>query len=889
MKRKICFSPGFHKKMPLHLKDKHLSGIYRILPWLHVTGAFFVVMCNALFSAIHSPLGLEISAGESPGFSWIQANMTTCMSMVLVYLFGVGWIQIGHPQRSSSTAKRWLPLLIFLESLGMGVMGMSIVFEQAALLHPVSTVLMISVLAQATLAFQYSEQRIIRQRALNFQQNSANTGIFLSLLFILGAFVSSIEPSWHRLADQIVLDSKWDVLLGYIFPAILSGTINVWFGIGMIILVAGLTQLLHTSNVAKKFHWSPYFPIFFALIVAFSALLFVTLYYAIAWQIEQLHLKTTIWQLIIFFSASGGLFLSHVLFRLIALIPRRQQSNMIGVVSLTMGAAFIFPITWLLTLRSNAKAGRILIYTSTLGACAAIGYLMLFGEIFNPWFTAFSYLKGAIIIIVSVAAAGTATLLIEQGFTLRTHTSFRFHRQGVALAIATIVGFLPFWALTKNPEIKAALLQFNELTRVDSTFARAFARGLQIDQWIRLGQRPHQNEHPHPWPQPWKLKKTRPSRLPEAFNLLIIVVDALRGDAFHSAGYHRNLTPFLDRWTREEAISFRRAYSQGGGTFAALPFLVAGRSRFALYGPDMHRENLYFKIAQTEGIQHYMLMKEFGPRHLYPPDLPVTELTIPRGVSDRQSATADEVFTAARDAIGALPRGERFLCFLQLMDVHNDLWKKEGGLDFGDSPRDLYDNNLSYVDRALSRFVAWLKHEGIYDRTVILFTADHGEQFWEHGASLHGHTVYEEEIRIPLILVAHGLPKRFEAVPVIAADIAPTLADLAGYSVDPPYDDSRMGISLLPLILGKDRQRYLKRDVAGRASFKQRYFLYRNWEWKLVYFAEFDILQLFNVAKDPEEKHNLLVEESSLAAGLEQDLFEYLKTVEGKTYRSTIK
>ena len=169
-----------------------------------------------------------------------------------------------------------------------------------------------------------------------------------------------------------------------------------------------------------------------------------------------------------------------------------------------------------------------------------------------------------------------------------------------------------------------------------------------------------------------------------------------------------------------------------------------------------------------------------------------------------------------------------------------------------------------------------------------MFTSDHGEQFWEHGASLHGHTVYEEEIRIPLILVSQGIRKRFEDVPVSAADMAPTIADLAGYSIDPPYDDPHMGISLVPLILGNERQPYLKRDVVGRASFKRRYFLYRNWEWKLVYFAELDLLQLFNVVKDPLEKHNLITEEPKLAADLEKSLLEYLKKVEGRTYWSTL-
>ena len=377
--------------------------------------------------------------------------------------------------------------------------------------------------------------------------------------------------------------------------------------------------------------------------------------------------------------------------------------------------------------------------------------------------------------------------------------------------------------------------------------------------------------------------------LPDNFNLLIIIVDALRGDAFHSAGYRRNLTPFLDFWAMDEAVSFRRAYSQGGGSFSAIPFLVAGRSRFKLYGPDLYRENLYFNMARAEGIQHYMVMKGFGPRAVFPPDFPVLELEIPRSVNDQRSATADEVFNSARTAIGRLPKKERFLCFLHLMDVHNNLWKKAGGIDFGDDPRDLYDNNLSYVDRAFSRFVDWLKQEHIYNQTVILFTSDHGEQFWEHGASLHGHTLYEEEIRIPLILLVHGIQKRFDDIAVIAADMAPTLADLAGYSVAPPYDDPHMGISLVPLILRDERGPYLKRDVVGRASFKRRFFFYRNWEWKLVYFAGLDLFQLFNVVQDPMERNNLIQEEPGLAGEMGKDLFDYLAKVEGVNYFNPFK
>jgi glucan phosphoethanolaminetransferase (alkaline phosphatase superfamily) len=869
--------------LPADGKKKEIN---RLLPWLHFLAAFLIVVFSALFSAVRSPLGQEISTGESPGFAWIRANITTFIGLGLVYLILVSWIQLRQMRRSNLIT-RLLPLLVCFELLSIAVIALLLFSQHTKFLPFVQFVLLISILLQRVFALSFRRLPKIDPQSVLLKNPAANSGLFLILLFVYGAAISFLDPSRHRLADPTLLDTNFESLLRHVFPMVLSGMTGVWLGIAMLIIIVGIHRLFFKLYLNKNY-WIIHLLILFCTIMFFTGFLLITLYHAISWQIDSMHLKSTVWQLFIFLIVSGGILFSSAFYKIIHHKPRAQQSSMIGIVSLTLGAAIFYPITRLMKFQRKPNISWRLLLIFTFGACVLIGYLVLFGDVFNPWFTAFSYLKGAILKIISVIAAGIAVLMVESFFSLKAATKQKFYRRAAVLVMAAVLGFLPFYALGKYPEVKVAVLQFNELARVDTAFARELASVLKFNKWMNLGQRPSQNSHTHPWPQPWRLSNTHPSLLPEGFNLLIIVVDALRGDAFHSAGYHRNLTPFLDRWAREEAISFRRAYSQGGGSFAAFPFLVAGRSRFNLYGPGLYRQNLYFKIAQAEGIQHYMLMKGFGPRDIYPPDFPVTELAIPHAVSDRRSATADEVFDSAKNAIDALPIGERFLCFLQLMDVHNDLWKKDGGTDFGDGPRDLYDNNLSYIDRAFKRFVSWLKHQGLYEKTVILFTSDHGEQFWEHGASLHGHTIYEEEIRIPLILVSHGLQKRFEDVPVIAADLAPTIADLAGYTVDPPYDDPHMGISLLPLILDKERQRYLQRDVVGRASFKRRYFLYRNWQWKLVYFAELDLLQLFNVIEDPLEKNNLLNERPFLAAEMEKNLLDYLGKVEGRTYHGLL-
>ncbi len=95
----------------------------RVLPWLHFSAAILVVVTNALFSAVHSPLGQEISAGESPGFAWIRANITPCVGIGLVYLILICWIQLRQMRQSSFGADRWLPFWVCLQVLSIAAIA----------------------------------------------------------------------------------------------------------------------------------------------------------------------------------------------------------------------------------------------------------------------------------------------------------------------------------------------------------------------------------------------------------------------------------------------------------------------------------------------------------------------------------------------------------------------------------------------------------------------------------------------------------------------------------------------------------------------------------------------------------------------------------------------
>lgn len=861
-----------------------LRKLFNTLSWLHFTGAVLTFLLFYFFTAIHSQLGHEISAGESPGFAWLGKHISIFMALAVGYLIFVGWLQHLWTRARVGNYIRTLKIAAFIQFVSIGILALAVYHGWNNLKSAVPFILLASILLQAYANF-WCQQFQNKSDTYRLQQNETHPLLFLILLLFLNVIIAQLDPSWQRLKDHIHPQSGIEIILQKIIPPVFAGTTGLWFGIVTLALLA-LSALLQTKFKSQSSIKSiSFFLPFFLLCGFFTAIFLTALTYAVEWQVHKLGLEPAIFALALMVCGCGGALFSIAYVRILDYLPRTPKQSSVGIVCVSLGAVVIYPLFWLITSRSYRRSMWLLLLVSLLSLSGLASYLLLYGDLFNPWFTAFSYFKGMLLKTNTIVAAGTLVLVFEALFSVEP-TALRGHGKiWILVVVVFFLGFLPFGLLDKYPNAKLTLLQFSDLTRVESAYARELAGILKLDGWVRMGQNPGFNHHPHPWPQPWELKKTNPSILPDNFNLIVIVVDALRGDAFHSAGYHRNLTPFLDKWAKQDAVSFRRAYSQGGGSFAAFPFLVAGRSRFSLYGPDLYRENLFLKIARAEGIQHFMVMKGFGPRSIFPPENPVIELAIPSAVSDRRTATADEVFGSARKAISQLPSAERFLCFLHLMDVHNDLWKKPGGIDFGNSPRDLYDNNLSYLDRAVKRFVKWLKAKDIYDKTVILFTSDHGEQFWEHGASLHGHTLYEEEIRIPIILLVHRFRRRFEDIPVIAADMAPTIAELAGYEIDPPYDDPHMGISIVPLILNGDSAPYLTRDIVGRASFKRRYYLFRNWRWKFIYFAELDLLQLFDVVEDPLEKKNLIEEEPRLAAELEQQLLGYLEQVEGKTYR----
>ncbi len=178
----------------------------------------------------------------------------------------------------------------------------------------------------------------------------------------------------------------------------------------------------------------------------------------------------------------------------------------------------------------------------------------------------------------------------------------------------------------------------------------------------------------------------------------------------------------------------------------------------------------------------------------------------------------------------------------------------------------LYDGEINFVDEFLGNMFRFLNSK-FKDDCLIILTSDHGESFYEHEKFGHQGSVYEEILKVPLIIIEMGkkpvIKKVFDVVQLI--DIAPTILDYFGIEIPENFQ----GRNLLPLLNGKISQKdpiifsecYQKNGLMRR-NHKEGFILLsiRKGEWKYIYNEEKEKEYLFNLNQDPDEKENLIRE-----------------------------
>ncbi len=194
----------------------------------------------------------------------------------------------------------------------------------------------------------------------------------------------------------------------------------------------------------------------------------------------------------------------------------------------------------------------------------------------------------------------------------------------------------------------------------------------------------------------------------------------------------------------------------------------------------------------------------------------------------------------------------------------------------------LLDGALYWLDKdMIGDLVKGLKELNLYDKTIIIITADHGNEYKEHGNLFHGPWLYDEVIHVPLIFHLPNLKKpRVLKELTQSIDILPTTLDLLSISI--PHQ--AQGISLTGLIEGK------KSALNNKYVFCQGIpvgtLAIRSKDWKLIWKPQEDKggsdifeLSLFDLKKDPRELHNVINDKPQVAGRLKNELAEWMKSL----------
>jgi arylsulfatase A-like enzyme len=371
-------------------------------------------------------------------------------------------------------------------------------------------------------------------------------------------------------------------------------------------------------------------------------------------------------------------------------------------------------------------------------------------------------------------------------------------------------------------------------------------------------------------------------------NLIVVVVDGLRGDRVDASESSR--LPAIARLARE-GLLFSGARSAAPWTRASIATLFTGvlpsQHGVETEAPgDVLPETLP-TLAQQLRSAGYETAAFSANLHLDP------AFGLARGFGESRAFYEDgrDVLAQAQQWISQA--SEPYFAFVFLMDTHHP-WRHRPEHDLsseidaplrsaaelgaaasrpargvaeptGEEVRKLvalYDENARYVDARLGEFRTWLAQRGAFERTLFVVTADHGEAFGEHGDFFHGHDVFEELVRVPLVLRGPGIPSgslRSDAVSL--ADLGTSLLRWLGV----PGAERVPGRDLRAPCGGRPDEcasffetRFRGADLAGVVAPP----------WKLVLERKTGRSALFGLGRTPLERNDVSAVESERSAAL---------------------
>jgi arylsulfatase A-like enzyme len=330
-------------------------------------------------------------------------------------------------------------------------------------------------------------------------------------------------------------------------------------------------------------------------------------------------------------------------------------------------------------------------------------------------------------------------------------------------------------------------------------------------------------------------------------DVVLVSIDALRADHVGAYGYARPTTPRIDALAAMGTL-FRNAYCPTPHTSYSVTSMMTGKYMRPLLALGLGQD------SETLASQ----LRRYGYRTaaFYPPA--VFFIDAPKFVSFEERALdfeyrkvefADPELREAqvREYLATAPTERPLLLWVHFFEPHEP-YVQHPEHHFGDTDVDAYDSEIAAADDGVGRVVGAI--QAVRPHAVVIVTADHGEEFGDHGGRYHGTTVYEEQVRVPLVVVGKGVRAGASIdEPVQTIDLLPTIL-------------SALGVPRPPRVRGRDLGAALSgHAIVGEPGFAfaetDDFSLLAKRSLRLVCDKQTEACSLFDVDADRGEKHDV--------------------------------
>lgn len=351
-------------------------------------------------------------------------------------------------------------------------------------------------------------------------------------------------------------------------------------------------------------------------------------------------------------------------------------------------------------------------------------------------------------------------------------------------------------------------------------------------------------------------------------NIVLLSIDALRADHLGIYGYARPTSPEIDAFAAT-ATRFAWALTPCPATRCAIPALMTARlpTSADVEAPTLAgllRKAGWDTIALT--CCDRFSIKSHDSDGFSTVDISADATRVRRAGQSNADLVADG---ALRWLGQRAPGSKPYLLWLHFYDPHHPYAAPEATKRFGSGDLDRYDAEIAFTDRHVGRVLTALDPA----TTVIALVADHGEEFGEHGIRFHARSLFNQVVRVPMLIRAPGAKPGVVDAPVSLVDVLPTLLALVGIE-SPAGINGRSLAADVVAPAAADAGREVLLELPPDQVIKHDAIALVAAGWKVIWNREANVWHLFRIAEDPFDQHDLADDLPFVLGAMRQRLFD---------------